>query len=64
MHLVMPWFLPLAALAAWLGARAARDLRAEGGASRPTAVWMLLLMLAPLFFWLVAQVTSHSGLLQ
>ena len=64
MHLVMPWFLPLAALTAWLGIRAARDLRVEGGASRRAAVWMLLLMWVPLFFWLVTQVASRLGLLQ
>jgi hypothetical protein len=64
MHLVMPWFLPLAALTAWLGTRAARSLHAEGGASRRAAAWMLLLMWVPLFFWLVTQIASRSGLSQ
>lgn len=58
MHLVMPWFLPLATVAAWLGVRAAHDLRSEGGNGRANAWWMLILMVLPLFFWLIAQFTS------
>jgi len=54
----MPWFFPLATLAAWLGVRAARDLRSEGETGRASAWWMLVLMFLPLFFWLIAQVTS------
>lgn len=54
-HLVMPWFLPLAALAAWLGVRAALDLRAEKEAPRSSVAWMLILMSLPLLFWLIAQ---------
>ena len=58
MHLVMPWFFPLATLAAWLGVRAARDLRTEGETGRRNAWWMLALMFLPLFFWLIAQFIS------
>ncbi|NWJ40999.1 MAG: hypothetical protein HXX12_08510 [Geothrix sp.] len=61
MHLVLPWFLPLATLVAWLGLRTARDLRAESGAGRKNAVWMLVLMFFPLFVWLMAQFTTHPG---
>jgi hypothetical protein len=57
-HLVMPWFLPLASFAAWLGIRAARDLRTEGETGRRSAWWMLILMFLPLFFWLIAQFIS------
>ena len=57
-HLVMPWFLPLATMAAWLGVRAARDLRTEGEAGRRNAWWMLTLMALPLIFWLIAQFIS------
>ncbi|HJW34137.1 MAG TPA: hypothetical protein VJ505_12280 [Holophagaceae bacterium] len=58
MHLVMPWFLPLATLAAWLGIRAASDLRTTGETGRRNAWWMLILMFLPLFFWLIAQFIS------
>lgn len=58
MHLVMPWFFPLATLTAWLGLRAARDLRIEGETGRRNAWWALVLTFLPLFFWLIAQVTS------
>ena len=61
-HLVMPWFFPLATIAAWLGVRAARDLRSEGEAGRRNAWWMLVLMALPLFFWLIAQFTSGGGI--
>jgi hypothetical protein len=54
----MPWFFPLATLAAWLGLRAARDLRTEGETGRRNARWMLVLMFLPLFFWLIAQFIS------
>lgn len=59
MHLVMPWFLPLATFSAWLGTRAARDLRVEGETGRRNAWWMLVLMLLPLFSWLLAQVSAE-----
>ena len=55
MHLVMPWFFPLATLSAWLGTRTAKDLRAEAGSGRKDALWVLALMLLPLFIWLLAQ---------
>lgn len=64
MHLVMPWFLPLAALVAWLGTLTARRSRAEGGISRATAAWMVILMFTPLFCWLLVQVTTLTGILQ
>jgi hypothetical protein len=54
----MPWFFPLATLTAWLGLRAARDLRIEGETGRRNAWWALVLTFLPLFFWLIAQVTS------
>ncbi len=54
-HLVMPWFLPLAALTAWLGLRAVRDIRAEGEEGHAGGWWMLILTLLPLVFWLIAQ---------
>jgi hypothetical protein len=58
----MPWFFPLATLTAWLGVRAARTLRSEGGAGRTNAVWMLILMVLPLFFWVLTQYTAHTGI--
>jgi hypothetical protein len=61
MHIVMPWFFPLATLVAWLGVRTARDLRSEGRAARTTARWMLALMSLPLVFWFIAQITAASG---
>ena len=58
MHFVMPWFLPLASFAAWLGVRAVRDSRIEGETGRRSAWWMLALMFLPLLFWLIAQFIS------
>jgi len=61
MHLVMPWFFPVATLVAWLGVRTSRDLRSEGASARTSARWMLVLMTLPLVFWLITQVTSRIG---
>ncbi|MFN7958924.1 MAG: hypothetical protein U0P46_11475 [Holophagaceae bacterium] len=61
MHIVMPWFFPLATLVAWLGVRNARSLRSEGRTARTTALWMLTLMSLPLLFWFIAQFTTASG---
>ncbi|WP_243321631.1 hypothetical protein [Geothrix sp. SG200] len=64
MHLVMPWFFPFAALAAWLGLRAARALWNEGEGGRTSGWWMLILMLLPFFFWLIAQIQPREGMLR
>jgi uncharacterized membrane protein YhaH (DUF805 family) len=61
MHVVMPWFFPVATLVAWLGVWTARDLRLEGRSARTNALWLLLLMALPLIFWLIAQFTTTSG---
>lgn len=61
MHIVMPWFFPLATLVAWLGVKTARDLRSEGRSARTAALWMLSLMSLPLVFWFIAQFTATSG---
>lgn len=61
MHLVMPWFFPLATFVACLGVKTARDLRSEGRSARTTGIWMLSLMSLPLVFWFIAQFTTTSG---
>ena len=61
LHLVMPWFFPLATLVAWLGVRTVRNHRSEGRTARTTARWLLVLMSLPLVFWFIAQFTTTSG---
>ena len=63
MHLVMPWFFPLASLVTWLGFRTTKDARAEGPSAWATACWLRALMALPLLFWLITQFTSDSGAL-
>lgn len=62
MHLVMPWFFPLAAFVAWLGVRSARELRAEAERARTNALWMLIVMFLPLLIWLANQVMAFLGI--
>lgn len=61
MHVVLPWFFPIASLLAGLGLRSARDFRAEGRPGRKNAVWMVVLMGFPLLIWLMAQVAAQPG---
>jgi hypothetical protein len=58
MHILMPWFLPLGAFMAWLGARSARQIKSEGGSGRSKAMWLITLMTIPLLCWFLAQFLS------
>ena len=58
MNLVMPWFLPVAAIVASLGIRTARHLHTEKR-RRGDLLLMLILTASPLLFWLIAQFTTQ-----
>ena len=60
MHLVMPWFFPFAAFAAWQGARAAHYLRGETR-RRGDLLLLLVVTASPLLFWLIAQFNNQLG---
>jgi len=55
MHLLMPWFLPLAAGLAFIGSRTARGIYRERGRNSPDGHLMLALAWIPLLVWVVAQ---------
>ncbi|WP_306590592.1 hypothetical protein [Geothrix sp. 21YS21S-4] len=54
MHLLLPWFLPAAALVGWLGTASARTL-APGGRQGRDRVALLAVAWSPLLIWLLAQ---------
>ncbi len=60
-HIVMPWFFPLASFVAWLGMRSAHEMRHERGSANKNGIWMLVLMCVPLFAWLLVQFLSQPG---
>jgi hypothetical protein len=61
MHLIMPWFLPIGAFIAWLGCRTSQQVWNKGDTSRTQALWLIILMLFPLFCWLMTQFISPQG---
>jgi hypothetical protein len=54
MHLVMPWFLPLAALVGWMGTASARTLL-PGGKQGGDRRALLVVAWVPLLIWLLVQ---------
>jgi hypothetical protein len=58
MHLVMPWFLPLAAVVAYAGTRLAREQRRGEAGKIGETLFLLYLTWSPLLYWLLAQFTS------
>lgn len=58
MHLVMPWFFPMAAGVAYAGTRLARDIFHREKRRGPDGLLMLTLAWYPLATWLIAQFIS------
>lgn len=58
MHLVMPWFLPMAAGVAFVGTRLAKGLFHREGRLGSDGLLMLTLAWFPLLMWIIAQFTA------
>jgi hypothetical protein len=61
MHLVMPWFLPLAGFVVWTGLLTVKDLPHESHRARIQVIQLLGISLIPLLVWLTVQITSRLG---
>jgi hypothetical protein len=61
MHLVTPWFLPLAAGVLWIGIHTVRDMPHESRRHRTQAIQLLCIAVIPLLIWLTVQISSHFG---
>lgn len=61
MRIVMPWFLPLAAGALWMGVHTVRDMPLESRRNRKQAIQLLGIAVIPLLVWLTVQITTHFG---
>lgn len=62
MHLLMPWFLPLAGLSLWFGVHTVHDMPHESHRHKRQAMQLLCIAVIPLLVWLIAQfIESNPG---
>jgi len=60
MHVILPWFLPMALLSAFLGLDSIRGPREIDLESHSEARWLMVLMFVPLLIWLLVQFSPSN----